>query len=258
MISVVYLDHMGSDISVIRAARQSFDGDAVSIGTKEISLLNYLARGFTQSEWHELLKVVTYGLKGTQSMFEHLSAQEILWLIKNQATHFAPFTHPKISVRCHAPLSIARQIWKSQIGVVGADSDVAWSEMSMRYVDRAPKFHDVQMHKRAENIKQGSTDDIIDYATFLGIEHSTHCAELYNDMLKHGIAPEDARNVLPVNTMTSWTWTGSLYFFAKLYLLRSNLAHVQKDTVEFTKCIEAIVSPLFPHSWVALTTGDLF
>ena len=209
MIKVEYLDHMGSDLTVVNAARQSFGEQATEIGPKEVSLLQYLARGFTQSEWDSVIKTVKNGLAGSDHCA--MTPEQFIWMIKNQATHFAPFTHPKISVRCYAPLSIARQIWKSHIGVVGSDSDVAWSEMSMRYVDREPEFHNVQMHKRANNVKQGSSNDVSDKATILGVEHNVNCAMLYRELIANNIAPEDARNVLPVNTMTSWTWTGSLY-----------------------------------------------
>jgi len=75
---------------------------------------------------------------------------------------------------------------------------------------------------------------------------------LYQALLSDGVAPEQARMVLPQNTMTEWIWTGSLMAFARVCKQRLD-AHAQQETQEVAKMINDIVEPLFPVSWKALT-----
>ena len=130
-IKVTYLDHMGSDKTVVNAARASFGKESKGPITKaDVGLLNFLARGFDQKAWDELA--------GKVMMAQTLDdIKELLWLVKTTPTHFAPFTHPQLSLRIEAPLAIARQMWRSHVGLSGGDHGYpGWSEESRRYVDK--------------------------------------------------------------------------------------------------------------------------
>ena len=129
-----------------------------------------------------------------------------------------------------------------------------WNEVSRRYVDSEPEFYFPEVWRgRPVNAKQGSSGD-------LEKEHipehifgraMQECVDAYNVMLNAGVAPEQARMVLPQNMHTEWIWTGSLMFFCRV--CRERLAPgAQQETREVAEQIAEIVAPLFPVSWVAL------
>ena len=78
---------------------------------------------------------------------------------------------------------------------------------------------------------------------------------VYSDMIAAGVAPEQARMILPQNTMTEWIWTGSLMFFARVCAQRLD-PHAQAETSEVARQIAETVRPLFPVSWAALTAKE--
>lgn len=112
---------------------------------------------------------------------------------------------------------------------------------------------------RPVNSKQGSSDEIID----MDYWNTSYChpeeicglaLESYNELLKMGVAPEQARMVLPLNTMTEWIWSGSLYAFHRVCSLR--LEHsAQKETAEVAERIHSIADVTFPNAWGALNAA---
>lgn len=247
-LAVTYLDHMGTDWTVVNAARASFNrySEGLTLGDKEIGLLRFLARGYMQSEWDALISLLS-------DTSDRKLIEQLIWQVKTKATHFVPFSHPQISLRIEAPLAIARQVWRSTIGVIGGDAGYpGWSEESRRYVDRSPEFFEPEVWRgRAENIKQGSSDEVIHLNTTLYKQLMELSAECYDFMIKQGIAPEQARFSLLNSATTSWTWTGSLAFFARLCWLRKE-GHAQLESNQIAQSVEEIIEPLFPHSWAAL------
>ena len=210
---VQLLDTMGNDLTVCDAARCSFDkesslDDYGNLSERDVRLINYLA--------------------------EH--------------NHFTPFTHAQASFRITAPMFVARQLFKHQVGGT-------INEVSRRYVDAPPVFDiPTQWRKRAENIKQGSSDECIRVDTALQsmIDDTMERIELlYRDLLMLGVCPEQARSVLPMCTETTWIWTGSLYFFARVCNLRLD-PHAQRETAEVAKEIDKHMAYEFPVSWSAL------
>lgn len=216
--TVELINSMGSDLTVVNAARVSFDkesnweeqdfrGSYLSI--KDEKLINYLARH----------------------------------------NHWSPFAHTSIQLRVTAPIFVARQLVKHQVGGV-------WNEVSRRYVDDEPTFYfPDKWRKRAENVKQGSSDEeVIGHKTVTNLTTITikNLLEVYQNLLSVGVAPEQARMILPQNMMTSWYWTGSLMFFHRVYKQRTD-AHAQLETQEVAKQIGEICEKLFPVSWNALT-----
>ena len=164
-------------------------------------------------------------------------------LIRYLATHkhFSPFNHSFLSVRVKAPIFVARQLVKHKF--------LPWNEVSRRYVDEEPEFFMPPVwRKRAENVKQGSSDETVQCCIASDIENSL---QLYKDMLEHGICPEQARMVLPQNMMTEWIWSGTLGAFCDMLRLRLD-PHTQYESRIVANKIKDIITPLFPVSVAAL------
>jgi len=222
--SVELVDFMGNDLSVVNAARVSF--------AKE-------------SDWEEITEsgVFTGDVKLSDK-----DAKLIRYLATNN--HWSPFAHNSISLRIKAPIFVARQMVKHQVGLV-------WNEVSRRYVDDEPEFYfpEVWRGRPKGSVKQGS--DVEKSILLMGYSCPSKVVELalmaYESMLEQGVAPEQARMVLPQNTMTEWIWTGSLMAFARVCKQRLD-PHAQLETQEVAKKINDIVEPLFPVSWKALTS----
>lgn len=229
MMAVRYLGHMGDDLTVVNAARVSFS------------------------------KTSTWEYPEDELGPARLSARDtklILYLAKHG--HWTPFAHPQISLYVKAPIFVARQLAKHQVGMV-------WNEVSRRYVDDEPEFFvpAVWRSRPEDSIKQGSGgvfEGSVDWHTGSTYYPETllkltvhKCLKLYQAFLEAGIAPEQARMVLPQSMMTEWHWTGSLAAWARVYTLRSK---AQAETADVAKMIAGIIEPLFPVSWRALTEAD--
>jgi thymidylate synthase (FAD) len=208
--AVEYVDHMGSDVNVVNAARVSFAKEVEEFNTeKDTKLINYLAKH----------------------------------------NHWSPLAHTSISIRVKAPIFMARQFVKHQIGLV-------WNEESRRYIDEEPEFYKPkEWRERPSNVKQGS-GTVLEFEGFEWIEESfirltDESLGVYRSMIGDGVAPEMARMILPQSTMTNWIWTGSLVAFARIVKLRTE-THAQIEAQELAKKIEEVVAPLYPVSWAAL------
>jgi len=169
-----------------------------------------------------------------------------------------------MSFRIKAPIFLARQLAKHQVGL-------SWNEESRRYVENDPEFFDPQGWRARPKggIKQGSSDECVDYTGMLyqvtdvhhdlrptttSIGYTELCEtslSLYKDMLCHGIAPEMARMALPLSTMTEWVWSGSLVAFARVCKLRLD-PHAQRENLQVAGPISEAAAGIFPVSWEAL------
>jgi len=164
--------------------------------------------------------------------------------------HWTPFAHPQITLRIKAPISIRTQLFKHKQGFVE-------NEVSRRYVTDAPEvYKPLWRTKPTQNAKQGSegfVEDVskletLDQAYYESIHKAINC---YNLLIDQGIAPEQARFVLPQGTYTEWWWTGSLAAYARVYKLRSD-PHAQWEVQQYANSISSLIEPLFPISWKAL------
>ena len=183
-------------------------------------------------------------------------------------THFTPYTHCFLSVRVEVPFFLARQLHKHVIGLT-------INEVSRRYVkdDVAIWLPDV-VHKAPEHAKQGASSEehTDEYVYFLNksktlpatstalnrIKYNTQdSVELYYELLDAGVAPEEARIVLPLNAMTQWVWSGSLLAFNRIYQLRKD-SHAQNAAQEFAGLPGKILYEHFPKSMEALNYGETF
>jgi thymidylate synthase (FAD) len=210
-----YVQSMGSDLTVVNAARVSFDKE----GTLDADgCLSYK----------------------DEKLIHYLSSHD----------HFTPFTHCTVTLRETVPIFVARQRFKHTVGF-------SYNEVSRRYVDETPKFFIPKVwRKRAENKKQGSSEEASEYTdnySALYKDYMFDIIDMYEHMIKDGIAPEQARMVLPQSMYTSYYVTGSLAAWARAYKLRSD-PHAQAEIQELASIWSTLISPLYPVSWMALTT----
>ena len=271
-IKAEYLDHMGSDLMVVNAARTSFGKESTwdygpptehlgynnevhyrqekVLNPADSNLIRYLATGYRTKEWDELLGeiaeiVISNAGHDVAGMKSELTA--LLYAYKRRAQHWAPFAHPHLSLRMKLPMFLARQFVKHQIGGV-------WSEESRRYISDEPGvwFPD-EWHTRPDDVKQGSGGAVQNQAFCSGTARrvTSQAEAAYQTLLAEGVAPEEARIVLPHNLMTTVVWTGSLLFWARVCNQRLD-SHAQLAAQELAKKIAAIVQPLFPVSWKEL------
>ena len=202
---------MGSDLSVVNAARVSFAKEHKEFNeVGDTKLINFLAK-------HD---------------------------------HWSPFGHASMQFHIKAPVFVARQLVKHQVGLV-------WNEVSRRYVDDEPEFFEPDVWRgKAYDKKQGSSDESIDinpknwmvndYQQVLRAAKWT-----YEELLRKGVCPEQARMVLPQSMITEWYWSGTLYAFARVCNLRCK-PDAQKETRTIANKIDLYMTKLFPASWGAL------
>ena len=219
MIEATYIDHMGSDLSVVNAARVSF-------GKKSKLVCTNLVLG-------------TYDMsKGDKKLVKYLAKHK----------HISPFGHAFASFHVKAPIFVARQLVKHKF--------LRWNEISRRYVSDNVEFYYPDTYRQAsDDKKQGSGDTVSDVVGNLGIEKVTAASAkgliTYQELLDVGVCEEQARMVLPQNTMTEWYWSGSLDAFADMCRLRCK-PDTQAETRVVADQINTIMQPLFPVAWKAL------
>ena len=232
-IAVTPIDFMGSDLSVVNAARVSFGKKHTEFDSeRDTKLIKYLAK-------HK---------------------------------HISPFGHAFASFHVKAPVFVARQLVKHKF--------LRWNEISRRYVDDKPEFYRPDVWRgRSADKKQGS-DGIVEGVWDLEVATGaietdmqgrmlvpytsvTTCTmnfieaqmDFYEQLVEHGVAPEQARMVLPQSTMTEWIWSGSLDAFASMCKLRLK-PDTQYETRLVAEMIDFIMEPKFPVSWKALLEND--
>ena len=232
MIEVTYIDHMGSDLSVVNAARVSF-------GKK--------------SEYKTLTKCYDTGEVVDKSLALH-DKKLIHYLAKHR--HMSPFGHAFASFHVKAPIFVARQLIKHKF--------LRWNEISRRYVDDKPEFYQPDVWRgRSADKKQGSEGVVdIDENTFPWVDYGSSgdygmyletCEAGYKSLLEKGVAPEQARMVLPQSTMTEWYWSGSLDAFIDMCNLRCK-EDTQYETRLVADYIKVEMIKLFPISVEALVS----
>lgn len=250
--SAIYVDHMGTDKSVVNAARLSFGVGAVKpsdqpLVQKDINLIKFLAYGLRTEERDKVIDYIARGFDGED--YDGIGdALELYNQIRHQATHWTPFAHTAISINMKAPIPIRTQCFKHKQGLVE-------NEESRRYITSTPEIFLPEFRTKPEgSIKQGS-GGLHPMNTLLQREYiaqTSSAVRLYEQMLGDGVAPEQARLVLPQGAMVNWLWTGNLFAYANFYNKRSD-PHAQGENQELAELVKAVVEPLYPVSWAALT-----
>ncbi len=165
--TVELIDHMGSDLSVVNAARVSFNKESDRVSSKDTKLIKYLAKH----------------------------------------NHWTPFGHASAQFRIKAPVFVARQLMKHQVGLV-------WNEVSRRYIKTDPEFWSPDYWRQsAEDVKQGSSREAVaspSVVTHMFEDAQRHCEDSYKAMIESGVCAEQARAILPQSLLTEWYWSGTL------------------------------------------------
>lgn len=197
---------MGSDLSIVNAARVSYGKQKDQLDDSDVKLIRYLAK-------HK---------------------------------HTSPFGHVFASFHVAAPIFVARQLVKHKF--------LRWNEISRRYVDYEPTFWSPRGWRgRPVDSKQGSSGEVKSQST---IDFAQRAAlDTYQNLLKDGVAPEQARMILPQNMMTEWYWSGSLDAFADMCKLRC-AKDTQYETQIVANQIDGIMLDLYPHSWSSLCGSE--
>ena len=228
MIEVKSIDHMGSDLSVVNAARVSFKKESQAEDWRWVDF------GNRSGDYVAVLNGQDFRL--IQYLADH--------------GHYSPFGHCFASFHVKAPIFVARQLVKHEY--------LRWNEVSRRYVDDEPEFYvpDVWRGRSADK-KQGSdgvVHDVLeleDGPYFSPEDGYSLCLEMYEMLLNKGVAPEQARMVLPLSTMTEWYWSGSLDAFANMCNLRLK-SDTQYETRLVAEQISDVMAKIWPVSWGAL------
>jgi len=212
-ITAKYYHHMGDDITTVNAARVSF--------AKQSKL------------------VCTDLIQGTYDL-DKRDKKLIAYLAKHK--HLSPFNHASVTFVCKAPIFVARQLQKHEY--------MPWNEVSRRYVSDNIELYqpDVWRGKSADK-KQGSSG-VCKPPQWLD-STMNQVLDLYDQMIHDGVAPEQARMVLPQNTLTEWYWTGTLGAVSKMCNLRCK-PDTQYETRLIADQISDKMTELFPVSWAAL------
>lgn len=221
------IEHMGSDLSVVNAARVSFDKFHHVIEQGDDKLINYLAK-------HD---------------------------------HWSPFAHPQLSFRYTVPFFVARQEFKHIVGFVRNEISRRYvDDTPVFYLpdEWRGKPINAKQGSSDELITHIKFDENQEFARYgyeidMNIPINDFVEEGYMDalfryetLIANGVAPELARMVIPNGAFTSYIVTGSLAAFARFVRLRKD-PHAQKEIRDLAEITEAQVAPLFPYSWKALT-----
>lgn len=216
----------GTDLDVVNAARVSFD---------------------KESEWTEDY-VFNQGKGFLQRFLSERDTKLIHYLASHE--HWSPFAHCFMTFRIKAPIFVARQLVKHQVGL-------AWNEVSRRYVDSEPEFYHPKGSWRAKSKdkKQGS-EDTLEKAVSLWADTKYNellksCTDLYQGFIANSIAPEQARMILPQSMFTQWVWSGSLFAFARVCNLRCK-PDAQLETKMVADQISDAAKSVYPVSWKEL------
>lgn len=244
---VTYVDHMGNDLSPVNAARVSFNKTSDWVycsGERE------QGQSFCTDRCEETGEQCPTLKPADAKLLSYLSDHN----------HWSPFAHTSITLHVEAPLFVARQLAKHQVGF-------SWNEVSRRYVSEDPRFYlPSTWRRKAKNKKQGSAEESVEELLRFRFNNSetvtqavekfqTVAKDLYKELLDHGVCEEQARTVLPQSMYTEWYWTGSLVAWARMYKLRA-APDAQKEVQEVAQKVNEVIEPLFPVSWKVLKNAN--
>ena len=239
-LTVDYVRHSGDDLSVVNAARVSFESESEALG-------------YTGIDDKPMVPVI------------HDRDRKLIKYLANHE-HFSPFNHAFVTFRCTAPLFVMGQLKKHEY--------MPWNEISRRYVDTDPEFYvPDEWRGSPTNSKQGSSDEIITelednyFGEYSSFNQDTYCPHksleghhdeslaYYNLLIRNEVAPEMARMVLPQSMLSSWIWSGSIKAVSKMCKLRC-ASDTQYESRVVANKISDIMKELYPVSWDALMDQD--
>jgi thymidylate synthase (FAD) len=210
--SVELVETMGSDLTVVNAARVSFGAHKDELDEKDIKLIKYLA--------------------------EH--------------RHTSPFEHCSVTFRCHVPLFVRSQhhrhrTWKyNEVSRRYTSENLEFYEPTLfRPQHKSNRQASVDAPQRVW-ISDGRGD-----AHEAIVAHHRASLELFERLLEAGVSREQARGVLPQNLYTTYYATVDLSNLSKFYSLRTHDG-AQWEIRKLAEGMAELVKPIFPHAWSAL------
>ena len=220
-----YIDHMGDDLSVVRAAKVSFADDG------------------TVQKYIDDIDAQKLGCRSHTALIRYLAKHN----------HWTPFGHTAITLRMTAPVPIRTQCYKHKVGFCE-------NEESRRYISSKPElFVPKRFRLKPEgSVKQGSGGEHPE-SERLEMYYRDSCEraiDLYTWMLEEQVCPEQARMVLPQGVEVNWYWTGSLSAYARFVNQRTD-PHAQQEVQELAQQVASIIAPLYPVSWQELTRSKV-
>lgn len=232
---IILQDHMGNDLSIVNAARASFNKKSAEFDENDKRLLKFLYKN----------------------------------------GHMSPFRHATLTFEIKAPLMVRSQWGKYTVGCDHSapeyhlvldgtgngdearfgDPIYARNESSRRYVSNDIVFYipnSYEWRSAPENKKQGSGEPISKqvgekYTNWL-IEDTKRGLERFNEALEDGIAPEQARLFLHGYSLyANWYWTASLQ--SVLFFLNQRLNYdAQKEIQEYAKAVYELMQDIYPET----------
>ena len=177
-----YIDHMGSDASVVKAARVSFAADGLEFdGGRDSGLINYLAK-------------------------HH---------------HWTPFAHTSITVRMTAPVPIRTQCFKHKVGFSENEESRRYISSSPKFfIPQQFRKHPEGSVKQGSGEDMHPTGNKYWRRHFQS--NNSMCLDSYEMAIAGGMCPEQARFLLPQGMEVSWYWTGSLSAYARFFTQRTD------------------------------------
>lgn len=214
----------GNELDIVNSARLSYNKSSTSLDDKDIKLINFLIR----------------------------------------EDHTSPFRHVHLSLEFYAPIMVARQHWRHIVGASTIEDGTPFSELSRRYVRGEEEFYipDAASWRMApKNSKQGSGEPL---STEIGVKYLqilrasvAQGVSNYNQALEDGVAPEQARLLLPAYAMyTKYLWTPSLHAALNFVKMRS-ASDSQYEIREYSLAVEEIIKKQFPHSYSAFSSKTI-
>lgn len=233
-----YVDHMGDDLSVVNAARVSFDKESEWVcGCGDTNLVHDYDYDFYCGNCNR-----------SDPVLSDVDTRLIHYLAKHN--HWSPFAHTAITLRMSAPVPIRTQCFKHKVGL-------SENEESRRYIKSWPEvYYPDEWRQAASSVKQGSagrhpSSVYWDYRYRFA---TGYVVRVYMEMIDANVCPEQARLILPQGCMVNWIWTGNLASYARFYNQRTDL-HAQREIQDLARMVADIIKPLYPVSWAALTGG---
>lgn len=228
------VDCLGSDLTIVNAARTSFSRESSELVEKDARLIDYLARN----------------------------------------RHISPFYHAQLQFRVRAPISVHRQWEKHKIGTAMNTESTRYIEVHDDFylpdVFRAQSRNNKQgsdgalagFHRPITEVSTSSKRGVEFHRATDPVEVQGWCRKLYRDacftsfqlyreLLDAGVAKEQAREVLPLCTYVSFVWTASLAAVAHFIKLRDD-DHAQQEIREYAQAMRCLTEQRFPVSLAAL------
>jgi len=217
------VDSLGNDLTVVNSARVSF--------------------GKRKEKWD----------KSDERLVRYLAKHK----------HYSPFRHLQVQFHIKAPEFVMRQWYKHVVGIEttsnSSTKDHAWNEISGRYVEYDEFYEPTEFRKQSEDNKQASDGLIELQSNTRSLWESTqqNCISAYKEMLRRGMAKEQARTILPLTLYTEVYWTASFQAVMNFIELRNEKTS-QIEIQEYAKVLLDLMFEVYPmttklwaeaHNW---------